>query len=114
MTRRIAVALLMGGTVLVLGFAQAQSHSRTDYFDAMDLDHSGGVSLGEFQDWMSYAFVRIDQNGNNVIDAEEALVPKMRGVTRAKHQTNIAAQFARQDINNNGQLSMAELTAPPR
>ena len=90
------------------------AQSRDDYFGAMDLDHSGGVSLAEFQDWMSYAFIRIDQNGNNVIDAEEALVPKMRGVTRLKHQANIAAQFRRQDVNKNGQLSMAELTAPPR
>lgn len=80
----------------------------------MDGNGSGGVSLAEFQDWMSYAFVRIDQNGNNIIDADEALVPKMRGVTRSKHQANIAAQFRRQDVNKDGQLSMAELTAPPR
>lgn len=100
--------------LLLAWVAPLQAQSRDDYFGAMDSDRSGGVSLAEFQDWMSYAFIRIDQNGNNVIDAEEALVPKMRGVTRAKHQANIAAQFRRQDANKNGQLSMAELTAPPR
>lgn len=94
--------------------ASSYSQSRSEYFSAVDGNGNGGVSLAEFQEWMSYAFVRIDQNGNNIIDADEALVPKMRGVTRSKHQANIAAQFRRQDVNKDGQLSMAELTAPPR
>jgi len=61
---------------------------------------------------MRYAFDRIDANQNDVIDAEEALVPGMRGITRTRHQRNIAAQFARQDKDRNGTLSVAELTEP--
>ena len=59
-------------------------------------------------------FNHIDKNANNIIDADEALVPKMAGVTRVRHQANIAAQFRRQDRNKNGELSMLELTAPPQ
>ena len=80
----------------------------------MDSNASGGVSVAEFQAWMAYSFNRIDKNSNNVIDADEALVPKMTGVTRARHQANIAAQFRRQDRNKNGELSVYELTAPPQ
>jgi Ca2+-binding EF-hand superfamily protein len=80
----------------------------------MDSNGNGGVSLAEFQDWMSYAFNQIDKNGNDVIDADEALVPKMRGITRTQQRANFAAQFRRQDKNKNGELSMSELTAPPQ
>jgi Ca2+-binding EF-hand superfamily protein len=90
------------------------AQSKEEYFSAIDQDQDGGVSLPEFQSWMRYAFDRIDTNKNDVIDADEALVPKMKGVTRAKHQANIAAQFRRQDTDRNSVLSQAELTAPPR
>jgi hypothetical protein len=92
----------------------ALANSKDQYFSAMDIDQSGGVSLSEFQSWMRYAFDRIDENRNDVIDADEALVPKMRGVTRVKHQANIAAQFRRQDADRDSVLSQAELTAPPK
>ncbi len=90
------------------------TQSRQQYFSSIDRNGNGGVSIAEFQEWMAYAFNRIDKNSNNVIDADEALVPKMAGVTRARHQANIAAQFRRQDRNRNGELSMFELTAPPQ
>lgn len=99
---------------LALGVFQAHGQSRELYFSRIDGNHNGGVSLTEFQDWMRYSFDRIDKNANNVIDQDEALVPKMAGVTRARHQANIAAQFRRQDRNSNGELSMHELTAPPQ
>ncbi len=92
----------------------ACAQSREQYFSRIDSNHNGGVSIAEFQDWMRYSFDRIDKNSNNIIDKEEALVPKMTGVTRVRHQANIAAQFQRQDQNKNGELSMLELTAPPR
>ena len=88
--------------------------SREQYFSRIDSNRNGGVSLTEFQEWMSYSFNRIDKNANNVIDVDEALVPKMAGVTRTRHLANITAQFRRQDRNKNGELSIAELTAPPQ
>ena len=99
---------------LVLGALQASAQSREQYFSRIDSNRNGGVSLTEFQDWMSYSFNRIDKNGNNVIDPDEALVPKMAGVTRTRHLANISAQFRLQDRNKSGELSMLELTAPPQ
>jgi Ca2+-binding EF-hand superfamily protein len=87
--------------------------SREQYFQAIDTDQSGLVSITEYQLWMRYAFDRIDSNRNDVIDEEEALVPKMQGITRSKHQANIAARFHRQDKNRDGQLNSEELTAAP-
>ena len=106
--------MIFRGMVFALLASAAGAQSRESYFQAMDENADGGISLEEFQSWMSYAFVRIDKNHNDVIDEEEALVPKMRGVTRSKHQANIAAQFRRQDSNRNGKLSIAELTSPPK
>ncbi len=108
---RIAIALL----VLAISFVQqAVAQSREQYFQAIDTDQSGLVSIAEYQLWMRYAFDRIDTNRNDVIDQEEALVPKMQGVTRTKHQANIAARFHRQDRNHDGQLTSEELTAAPQ
>lgn len=100
------------GICLIAQNASAQS--REQYFSNIDSNGNGGVSIAEFQDWMAYGFNHIDKNADNVIDADEALVPKMAGVTRTRHQANIAAQFRRQDRNKNGELSMRELTAPPQ
>jgi hypothetical protein len=110
-----SVQVILGSVALLglLSATPAHAQSKSSYFAAIDSNSNGGVSLAEFQSWMSYAFVRIDKNHNDVIDADEALVPKMRGVTGAKHRSNIAAQFRRQDKNHSGELSMAELTAPP-
>ena len=112
-----AALLTMLWLTLGAGNANAQNsyvQSREQYFANIDTNRSGGVSLAEFQEWMAYSFNHIDKNANNIIDADEALVPKMAGVTRARHQANIAAQFRRQDRNKNGELSMLELTAPPQ
>ncbi len=110
-----AIALTLPSCAIALTLPScAFAQSRTEYFSAIDSNGNGGVSLAEFQDWMGYAFNQIDKNANDVIDADEALVPKMRGVTRAQQRANFAAQFRRQDKNKSGELSMAELTAPPQ
>ena len=97
-------------TLLLMNSSSAQTQQ--DYFNGTDANGDGQVSLAEFQQSLRYAFDRIDTNQNEVIDADEALVPRMRGITRARQQRNIAAQFARQDKNRNGSLSVAELTEP--
>ncbi len=106
----IPAAWLFLMALLLINSSSAQSQQ--DYFNATDADGDGKVSLAEFQQSLRYAFDRIDTNQNDVIDADEALVPRMRGMTRARQQRNIAAQFGRQDKNRNGWLSVAELTEP--
>ena len=79
-------ALLLLSLIVGTGSSNGEtmhSHGRQQYFSSMDSNASGGVSVAEFQAWMAYSFNRIDKNSNNVIDADEALVPKMTGVPRS-------------------------------
>ena len=108
-TLRRAVCLAL----LVAPLATLAS-ARDDYFNAADLDRNGGLSLSEFQAWMSYAFHRMDANGDQVLEVSEQHVANARRLTLAEHHARMAEQFRRQDSNGNGELSQAEFLAPPR
>jgi len=86
----------------------------TDYVARMDADRDGRVSLAEYQDWLSYAFKRMDANGDGVLSPDE--LPGGRGnpVTLADHRQTVAERFARQDRNRDGYLDAQELLAPPQ
>jgi Ca2+-binding EF-hand superfamily protein len=94
--------------------APAQVQASADYLMRMDADRDGRVSRVEYQDWMSYAFTRMDRNGNSVLDAGE--LPGGRGapVSLAAHREALAEAFSRQDRNRDGTLDALELAAPPR
>lgn len=93
--------------------ASAQAQSRSSYYDAVDTDHDGKVSLAEFQERMSWAFRQMDRNRDEVLSPDEQLVPNAPRVTLAEHRQRLAAQFRRQDKNRDGALSAAEFLAPP-
>lgn len=103
-----ALALLM----LALS-SPAGAQSQSSYFASADLDHDGKLSLPEFQDWMSYAFKRMDSNGDNVLDPGEQHLPRATRLTLADHHARLAEQFRRQDKNKDGWLSQREFLAPP-
>jgi Ca2+-binding EF-hand superfamily protein len=88
--------------------------SPTDYLAAMDANGDGRIDLGEYRDWMSRGFRRMDLDGNGVLEAGELPVPGARAVTWSNHQSALAAAFGRQDGNGDGVLDAAELAAPPR
>ncbi len=79
----------------------------------MDTDGDGRVSLAEYQEWMGYAFDRMDADGDGVLSAAE--LPGGRGspVTRERHRATLEAGFRRQDRNGDGYLDAAELASPP-
>ena len=104
---RVSVALL----VLLPAFALGQS--RGSYFDAADTDHDGKLSLPEFQEWMSFAFRKMDKNHDDVIEPDEQIVPNAPRLTLEELHERQAAQFKRQDGNHDGFLSQAEFLAPP-
>ena len=55
---------------------QAQQVQRAgDYLARMDADGDGRVSLAEYQDWMGYAFARMDRDRDGVLDARELAAP---------------------------------------
>ena len=86
----------------------------TDYVTRMDADRDGRVSLVEYQAWLSYAFARMDGNGDGVLSTNE--LPGGRGnpISQAEHRQTLADRFARQDRNRDGFLDAQELLAPPQ
>jgi Ca2+-binding EF-hand superfamily protein len=106
----IAAAGLAGG-VFVSG---ARAQTTADFVARMDADGDRRVSLAEFTEYMSYAFHRMDANGDGVLDPSEQLVPNGKRLTLAEHHANLAATFATQDVNHDGFLNATELAAPPR
>jgi hypothetical protein len=104
-----AAALLVVATQ-----ARAQVLASAEYLARMDTDTDGRVSLVEYQDWLSYAFDRMDVDGDGVLAPSEQPGGRGRPVTRQAHRARLADAFGRQDQNRDGTLSAAELAAPPR
>jgi len=86
----------------------------TDYVARMDADHDGRVSLAEYQEWLSYAFKRMDANGDGVLSPDELPGGRGKPVTLADHRQTVGERFARQDRNRDGFLDAQELLAPPQ
>jgi Ca2+-binding EF-hand superfamily protein len=98
----------------VVAFAPpVRAQSQSSYFAKADLDHDGKLSLAEFQDFMSYAFKRMDTNNDRVIDPSEQPIPNAKRITLDEHYARLEAQFKRQDKNHDGFLSQREFLAPP-
>jgi Ca2+-binding EF-hand superfamily protein len=94
--------------------ALAQVNATSDYLARMDADADGRVSVGEYLDWMSYAFDARDANRDGVLGADELPGGKGRAITREEHRERLAATFRKQDVDRDGFLSAKELAAPPQ
>lgn len=86
----------------------------TDYLARMDGDRDGRVSLAEYQDWLSYAFTRMDANADGVLSPGELPGGRGKPVSLADHRQTVAERFARQDRDRDGFLDARELLAPPQ
>ncbi len=101
--------------VLALALPVAAQVQRTgDYLSRMDSDADGKVSLAEYLVWMSYAFDRMDRNGDGVLTADELPGGKGQPITREAHRARLSERFRKQDLNHDGTLSAKELAAPPQ
>jgi Ca2+-binding EF-hand superfamily protein len=114
-TGRVHAILLSAslGGIAVLASASAIGQSRSTYFDTVDTDHDGRISLAEFQERMSWAFRQMDRNADNVLSPGEQLVPNAPTLTLGELHARLAAQYRRQDRNKDGWLSPSEFLAPP-
>ena len=94
--------------------ANAQVQRTSEYLSRMDGDGDGKVSLAEYQDWLSYAFDRMDLDRDGVLSPAEQPGRRGQAVTREQHRTRLADRFRKQDANRDGSLSAKELAAPPQ
>lgn len=111
-TRVLRAALALAFS---LAPAAVAADGRASYFGGFDRDGNGRVDVAEFQAYMIRGFDRMDENGNGVLDlAEQPPGARRRPVARGEQLRAFAEAFARQDIDGDGGLEVAELSAPPR
>lgn len=107
-------ALLLAMPVAAQGQGKGLPGTARHYMERMDADADGRVSLGEYQDWMGYAFAAMDRDRDGILAAAELPGGRGNAITRKAHRERLAAAFARQDRNGDGYLDARELSAPPR
>lgn len=105
---------ILASLLLVTGAVQAQVGATSDYLRRMDANGDGRVALLEYQDWMSYAFDRMDANADGVLQPGELPGGRGKVITREQYRQRIALTFARQDADGDGYLDARELAAPPQ
>jgi len=91
----------------------ASAQSGASYFDIVDLDHDGRISLDEYLERFSYAFRQMDKNHDGVVEESEQEIPGAPRMTLAQLHAQLTEQFHRQDKNHDGALSPREFLAPP-
>jgi Ca2+-binding EF-hand superfamily protein len=106
---RTVLALMLAALPLVATAGAAGNR----YFDVVDTDHDGRVSLDEYLERMTWAFRRMDANQDGVLETAEQLAPNAPRTTLAELRARLQAQFRRQDRNHDGGLDPAEFLAPP-
>lgn len=94
--------------------AAAQVRATSDYLARMDANQDRRVSLGEYQNWLSYAFDAMDRNRDGMLTTDELPGRQGKAITRVEHRKRLADTFRKQDANRDGYLSAKELAAPPR
>jgi len=107
--------------LLVLGLfatatACAQEFPRTpsEYLRWMDADGDGRIDETEYVRYMSQGFLRMDVNGDGVLDANDGPTrPGARPVHLDAFQRNLIHQFHKLDRNHDGYLDAKELAQPP-
>ncbi|MGO1069861.1 hypothetical protein [Lysobacter sp. CA199] len=116
--RQVPIAFAFCLCLSCPAIAAAQAVTSTgDYLSRMDTDGDGKIALGEYQDWLSYAFDAMDANRDGVLDAQEQPA-RGRGasaaLTREQHRQTLAERFRKQDRNHDGWLDARELASPPQ
>ncbi|NHW17349.1 EF-hand domain-containing protein, partial [Escherichia coli] len=81
----------------------------------IDTNGDGRVDEAEYVRYMSQGFLRMDVNGDGVLDANDGpMRPGARPVRLDAFQLNLIQQFHRLDRNGDGYLDAKELAQPPR
>jgi hypothetical protein len=101
--------------LLVLAAVCPANADPADYHRRLDDSADGRVDLHEFQSYLGAGFEARDANGNGILDIDEQPQgARRRPLSRADHLRAIEAVFKRQDRNQDGYLSVSELSQPPQ
>ncbi|HEY4293324.1 hypothetical protein [Luteibacter sp.] len=107
-------ALLAGFVLLTPVFAQDVPRTPAEYLRRMDGSGDGRVDETEYVRYMSQGFLRMDVNGDGVLDANDGpMRPGARPVHLDAFQRNLIQQFHKLDRNRDGALNAKELSQPP-
>lgn len=114
MKSAVTIAIVVCALAAAVLPAAAQVQRTSEYLSKMDANGDGKVSLGEYQDWMSYAFDAMDRDRDGVLASAEQPGGRGKPIGRSEHRARLAERFAKQDLNHDGALSARELAAPPQ
>lgn len=110
--RSVARGALLSLALTALAAAEVMDGG--DYLRHIDRNGDGRIDLGEYLEWMSYAFDQRDSNHDGVLEPRELPGGHGNPVSRERHRTDLTERFRRQDADGDGYLSATELLAPPR
>ena len=93
----------------------AQDYPQTphEYLRLMDANVDGRISEAEYVAYMSRSFLRMDTNGDGILESSELPGGHGRPISLREFQDNLRRQFHRLDRNHDGYLSAKELAQPP-
>ena len=93
----------------------AQDYPQTprEYLRLMDANGDGRISEAEYVAYMSRSFLRMDTNGDGILESSELPGGHGRPISLREFQDNLRRQFHRLDRNHDGYLSARELAQPP-
>jgi Ca2+-binding EF-hand superfamily protein len=106
----LALPLMLASGMLVAG---DYPHTPSDYLRQMDANDDGRIGTSEYVAYMSRGFVRMDRDGDDVLEAAELPGGRGREVSLKSWQADLRRQFHRLDRNHDGYLDARELSAPP-
>jgi len=109
------VRVLAASLLLISAVAAAQDYPQTprEYLRLMDANGDGKISEAEYVEYMSRSFLRMDTNGDGILEPSELPGGHGRSISLREFQDNLRRQFHRLDRNHDGYLSAKELAQPP-
>jgi Ca2+-binding EF-hand superfamily protein len=107
----LALPALAGAQIT---WSQQAPSTPAAYLARIDRDHDGRIDPGEYVDYLSAGFRRLDRNGDGVLASDERPGGHGRTATLTHWQANLRQQFGKLDRDHDSYLDARELAQPPQ